>query len=128
MSKMILFIDDDSDIVEVVKNRLESYRYTVISADNGEDGIMMARQEKPDLIIMDILMPGMTGGEAVKLLQEDHTTQNIPTIFLTSLSSEILYDKEGDKININGRFYTAVAKPFDPKRLMAVINGIIGDA
>lgn len=128
MSKKILLVDDNADVVDVVKNRLESYRYTVISADNGEDGIMLARQEKPDLIVMDILMPGMCGGDVVKLLQEDHATRDIPILFLTSLSREIVKGNAGDMVNIDGRFFKAVAKPFDPGKLLTVINGLIGNA
>ena len=128
MNKKILFVDDDADVVDIVRSRLENGRYDVISADNGEEGIMLAQEEHPDLIIMDILMPGMDGGEAVKRLQADHATKDIPTIFLTSLSYELPGVDEGDSINIDGHFFPAIAKPFNAEKMMTVIKEMIGDA
>ena len=127
MPQKILFVDDDADVVDIVKSRLENNHYDVITADNGKDGIRLAREERPDLIMMDILMPGMSGGEAVRQLQEDNLTKDIPTIFLTSLSYEEPNDTEGDKININGHYFTAIPKPFKSERMLAVINGIINN-
>ncbi len=127
MSKKILVVDDNPDIIEVIRSRLEEEKYTVVCANNGENGVQMAQQEKPDLIIMDVMMPKMQGGEAVKLLMEHESTRHIPVIFLTVLTSDMPVQMEDRKINIDGRFFPTIAKPFQPVQLLSTIRELIGD-
>jgi CheY-like chemotaxis protein len=123
--KKILIVDDDSDIVELTKNRLEANSYEVISAANGEDALKKARKEMPDLIIMDILLPNMQGGEVVRYLKSEQETKDIPVIFLTAVASNAPQDQEDKGINVEGKFFTAIAKPFKMERLLFEIKKLI---
>jgi len=120
----ILIVDDDTNIIDVVKSRLEKNNYEVVSANNGQQGITMAQQESPDLIVMDIMMPQLPGSDAVKILREDVSVKCIPIIFLTALAS---HRAKNGKINVNGQLFTAVAKPFEPDKLLSAIRELIGD-
>jgi CheY-like chemotaxis protein len=123
----ILVVDDDPDIIKLVQNRLEANNYRVISASDGEDGIKKAQQEKPDLIVMDIMMPHMQGGDAVRLLRADQLTKHIPIIFLSAVASNQPRAQAEESINVGGEFFTAIAKPFKPERLLFEITRLIGD-
>jgi len=125
--KKILVVDDDSDILELIKNRLQASSYEVIAASNAMDGIKKAQQQKPDLIVMDIMMPGYTGADAVKVLKSDMATAHIPVIFLTSVVSHLSPGGESLGINVDGRFYTSIAKPFQPDKLLFEIKRVISD-
>ena len=124
--KEILVVDDDPDIVELLKNRLEANHYSVISASDGQEGIKKAQEYKPDLIIMDILMPQMQGGDAVRLLKADRATKDIPVIFLTVVSSTHPHEDEVKGINVQGEFFTALPKPLKPEELLFEIRKLIG--
>ena len=119
----ILTVDDDPDIVELVKTRLQQKSYHVICAANGKEGLKKARKETPDLILMDIMMPRMTGGDAVKMLQDYDTTKNIPVIFLTAVASpKSPMGEENQRINVGGEHFPALGKPFDSEDLLSVVR------
>lgn len=125
--KKILIVDDDWDIIALVKNRLKKNNYDVIFADNGNDGIKKACEQKPDLIIMDILMPQMTGGEAVKTLESFEGTRKIPILFFTAMTmhSNLSQNSDTNHINVNGKFYPAIPKPFEPNKLLSTIKSLL---
>jgi len=125
MPKKILVVDDEPEVVEVVSSRLKSNGYEVISAANGREGIKAARQQQPDLIIMDIIMPNLSGGDAVRLLMSDVKTKNIPIIFLTAVTASMPKGTE-DRVNVDGQFIKAIAKPFEPENLLFEIRKLIG--
>jgi adenylate cyclase len=126
--KKILVVDDDPQIVDLVKIRLEANDYQVISSPDGEDGLSKVQQEKPDLVIMDIMMPKMTGGDAVRLMGADNTTKHIPIIFLTALTGKLPYEAEHrGSINVDGHQFTAIPKPFKSEKLLFEIKKLIGD-
>ncbi|MFC1942490.1 response regulator transcription factor [Chloroflexota bacterium] len=83
----ILLIDDDVDLVEATKIVLESQTYEVIVAYSGDDGLQKAREESPDLIILDVIMPGKDGFTAAEQLKKDSELSKIPIIMLTAYSS-----------------------------------------
>lgn len=87
MKEKILVINDDDGIREIIKTVLERKGYETYEASNGLEGIAQANQTKPDLILLDILMPGMSGFETCKRLKNDPATKEIPVIFLSSLST-----------------------------------------
>ncbi len=84
MSKTILIIEDYVNIVEILTIRLESMGYRVLSARDGQEGLQMAREYQPDLIILDVLLPKMSGFKVSRLLKFDQRYQDIPIIMLTS--------------------------------------------
>ena len=82
--KKILVADDEPEIVDIVKRMLED-EYEVITAYDGEEALRKAKKEKPDLILLDILMPKLDGWETLKKLKEDEELKNIPVSMLTAL-------------------------------------------
>ncbi len=125
--KSILVIDDDSSIINVIKIRLEANNYQVITASNGEEGIKIAQSGKPDLIIMDIVMPNMSGGEAVRLLRVDNKTKHIPVLFLTAITANMPQGTEDRGINVDEQYFPAIAKPFKSEKLLFEIKKLMGD-
>ena len=84
MAKKILIVEDYVNIVEILTMRLQSLGFEVISAYDGQEGLNRARKEKPDLIILDVLLPKMNGFKVARLLKYDSRFKHIPIIMLTS--------------------------------------------
>jgi len=84
MKKKILIIEDYKNIVEILTMRLSKMGYTVISAKDGQEGLTLARKEKPDLIVLDVMLPKMNGYKISRLLKFDARYKDIPIIMLTS--------------------------------------------
>lgn len=84
MAKRILIIEDYANIVEILSMRLKKMGYEVTAAYDGQEGLKLARREKPDLIILDVLLPKMNGYKLCRLLKFDSKYKHIPIIMLTS--------------------------------------------
>jgi diguanylate cyclase (GGDEF)-like protein len=120
MKPKILIADDDEEIRDLLRYALEGEDYAVIEAHNGEEAVEKSRAEKPDLIILDVMMPKMTGFEACDVIRNDYTTCLTPIIMLTSLSQT--KDKvTGIKLGAD-EFLT---KPFEPYELTMRVEGLI---
>lgn len=85
MSRRVLTIDDDPAILTLVKYNLERERIEVITAISGAEGLRCARELKPDLILLDVMMPTMTGPDVLAHLKADPTTRDIPVVMLTAV-------------------------------------------
>lgn len=96
----ILLVDDDITLHEMYAERLRAEGYVIVSAYDGEEALSKVYKEKPDLILLDIMMPKINGIDVMKKLQEDETTKKTPVILLTALVQEI------DKIK-------SIMKPYD---------------
>lgn len=116
--KKILIVDDEKDILEMLEKRLSSTGYSVIKADNGKDAIDMAKKEQPDLILLDIAMPGMSGGEVAEKLKYDPDARDIPIVFLTCLFTK--EDETAQGHEIYGKVF--IAKPYNPEDLLREIK------
>jgi two-component system alkaline phosphatase synthesis response regulator PhoP len=125
--KRILIVDDDIDIVELLKNRLIKNHYEVISSNDGEDGFKKAVEHKPNLIIMDVMMPNLSGGETVNLLKSNSITQRIPVLFLSALAANLPSNAGLDEINVGGQLYPAITKPFEPNKLLSAIKLLLDE-
>jgi len=125
--KKILIADDDMDIVELVKNRLVRNDYEVIFSNDGDDAFKKALKHLPDLIIMDVMMPKLSGGEAVKLLKSNDKTKSIPVLFLSVLATNLPSDAEFRGINVGGKLYPAITKPFEAEELLSTIRSLLGE-
>ena len=118
----ILLVDDDADFVESTKTVLESKPYEVIVAVNGDEGLRKAREDKPDLVLLDIIMPVEDGFTAAEQLKKDPALAQIPVLMLTSYSSK------GAETSIpRSRGYELEAddyidKPVTPKDLLAIVE------
>lgn len=89
MSKStILIVDDERDILDLIEYNLKKEGFVVVTAEDGEEGIEKARQVKPDLVLLDIMMPKMDGLEVIDLMRQDANLKDIPVIFLTARSDE----------------------------------------
>ena len=120
-SKRILVVDDETDIVELLKLRLEANGYGVICAHDGRAGLEMAKKEKPDLIILDLMLPKMDGYKVCGLLKADARYSKIPIIMFTARAQES--DKKmGEDVGANAY----ITKPFDPKVLLGKIGELLG--
>ena len=86
-NRCILTIEDDATQRTMIQKTLERRGYTVLIAEDGQMGLEMAQNQKPDLILLDVIMPGMRGNEVCKRLKADTRTKNIPVLFLTSLDT-----------------------------------------
>jgi len=114
----LLVVDDDDAFLAFLEELLSRSQYQVLTASNGKDGISTAMQEIPDLIILDVMMPDMSGGMAAHYLSENISTQSIPIIFLTSIISE---DQEMMVDNQEGN-YQFLAKPIKVDHLLDEIE------
>ena len=116
----ILVVEDNPTNMVLSTFLLESADYEVISATNAEVGVAMAREAHPDLILMDIQLPGMDGLEATALLKADEATRNIPVIALTALAMK------GDEERILAAGCDGyIAKPLDYKDFLTVIKATL---
>ncbi len=116
----ILIVEDDHDIVEMVDYNLKDEGYETLPAFNGERGVELAKRQRPDLIILDIMLPIMDGFEVCRALKSDETTADIPIIILSAKSQET------DKVvglELGADDY--VTKPFSPRELIARIRAIL---
>ena len=86
-NRLILFIDDSEVDRRLIERILTKKDYRVILASDGESGLEMAQREKPDLILLDVVLPGISGIEVCKQLKKDPETKNIPVIFLTGMDT-----------------------------------------
>ena len=124
MEKMakILLVDDDKDFIESTKMVLESKPYEVIVAYEGEEGLRKAREEKPDLILLDVIMPVKDGFTAAEQLKKDPELSKIPTLMLTSYAAR----RGGTSIPVSRGFTLDVEdyidKPISPKDLLAEVE------
>jgi two-component system alkaline phosphatase synthesis response regulator PhoP len=84
----ILIVDDEVDLLELIEYNLKKAGYNVLKAENGPEGLRLARKHHPDLILLDIMMPRMTGFEVVTQLREDTDLKHVPVLFLTARSDE----------------------------------------
>jgi two-component system alkaline phosphatase synthesis response regulator PhoP len=87
-AKKILFVDDEADLIETVRFPLELEGYHVLVSNNGEEALNKTRQEKPDLILLDIMLPKMDGYTICRLLKSDEKYRHIPILMLTARSQE----------------------------------------
>lgn len=82
---LILVVDDEPSFREIFKAKFSTVGYRVETADNGEEGVRKAKELKPNLVLMDMKMPGMSGADAVLKLKEDSETKNLKVVFLSNL-------------------------------------------
>ena len=116
----ILVVDDEQDLVKLVRFNLEKDGYKVISAFNGEDALFLARKERPDLIVLDLMLPGIDGLEVCKKLKADTELVNIAVIMLTAKGEESDITL-GLKLGADDY----VTKPFSPKELVARVQAVL---
>jgi diguanylate cyclase (GGDEF)-like protein len=118
--KKILVIDDTELMVKLTTDVLTKHGYEVVSANNGVDGIKMVASEKPDLVLLDVVMPGIDGFEVCKLLRKDESNNLIPIIMLTAQRNE--EDKLAG-LELGADDY--ITKPFNPRELVSRVRNTL---
>jgi DNA-binding response OmpR family regulator len=116
----ILIVDDELDILDFVQISLEADGFEVITASSGKEALAKIKQESPDLILLDLMMPQMDGYEVMKILKADKQTRNVPVIMLTALAQ---VDDKIKGLNTGADDY--ITKPFDLRELTARVNAIL---
>ncbi len=117
MTQLILVVDDEPKIVRLARDYLEKNNFRVITAGDGQSALSMARREKPNLIILDLMLPQMDGREVCKILRKE---SDVPIIMLTALSEEI---DQVTGLEIGADDY--IAKPFSPRALVARVRALL---
>jgi len=112
--KKVLIVDDEEDALKMLGKRLTVEGYSVITATNGKDAIALAKSQHPDIIILDIIMPEMEGGEVAAVLKEHPLTRSIPVILLTAILSKAEEEKYGSMVG----GHITLAKPLDAEKLL----------
>ena len=124
MKKRILIIEDEREISLILKLRLEATGYEVVQSFDGEDGYEKAATQKPDLILLDLILPRKGGLQVLDDLKSDPKYKHIPVIIITGLAQELDEVKEG-ALKADGYFL----KPFDSVELLAAIKDCLnGDS
>ncbi len=120
--KKILIVDDEADIIEILQFVLEAQGYKCITAFDGEEGLKLAKEEKPDLIILDVMMPKINGYKISRLLKFDEKYKNIPILMITARSQEedrIIGEETGAD--------EYITKPFKVEEVVAKVKSYLGD-
>ena len=121
MTKRVLVVEDTEDNRRIVRDLLTSAGYELLEAADGPSGVAMAASHSPDLILMDIQLPGLDGYEATRRLKSDPATGHIPIIAVTS------YALPGDEAKTRAAGCDGyIAKPFSPRQLLAMVRESLG--
>jgi len=117
----VLIVDDSPTEIHVLQGILEKHGHTVESVMSAEDGIAKAKQMKPDLILMDVVMPGMNGFQATRAISKDPETQHIPIIIVSTK------DQETDRVwGMRQGAKDYISKPVDENDLVSKMNSVLG--
>jgi DNA-binding response OmpR family regulator len=120
VSPLVLIADDDRDILSLVAFRLERSGYRVLRASDGAEALELAREQAPDLAVLDLMMPRLTGLEVTRALRDDERTRDLPVILLTARVQES--DVEA---GLAAGATEYVAKPFSPQELRDRVDAIL---
>jgi DNA-binding response OmpR family regulator len=118
---VVLAADDDEDILELIVFRLERSGYTVLQARDGAEALELARRSRPDLAVLDVMMPKIDGFELTRRLREDDATTRMPIILLTARTQEADVQRGFD---VGADDY--IRKPFSPQELGARVQAVLG--
>lgn len=116
----VLIVDDSPTEMHILAGMMEKLGHSVITANNGEEGVITARAEKPDLILMDVVMPGINGFQATRQLHRDDSTKNIPVI-IVSTKDQATDKMWGQRQGAKGY----VTKPVEEQELIDTIEEIL---
>jgi|SRR5699024_7162804 len=116
----ILVIDDEQDLLDLIEYNLKKEGFSVLKAENGKEGLTVAREHRPDLILLDIMMPVMDGMETVEVIRNDKKLKHTPIIFLTARGDE---KTEVEGLDKGGDDY--ITKPISTTKLISRIKAVL---
>lgn len=114
----ILLVEDDESLIDVYSIMLKHENFTVITARNGEEGLIIAKTQKPDLILLDIMMPKMNGLQALEILKSEEVTKNIPVLILSNIAES---NQEENALKLGAQKYI-VKSEYLPNELIKIIK------
>lgn len=120
----IMIVEDDSFVMDIYKTKLSQEGFSVIEAENGVEALKKLKNEKPDILLLDIVMPYMDGLEVLKKIKENEDTKNIPVVLLTNLSQK----EEVDKGMELGAMDYLIKSHFTPSEVLEKIKSCLTDA
>lgn len=120
MPKKVMIVDDEPHIVKMIAMRLKSNGYEVVTASDGAQCLELVEKEKPDAVLLDLIMPGLTGFEVCSRLKENERTRDIPVIMLTALAQK---SDIARGIEAGARFF--VTKPYNPEDLLYKLKKVL---
>jgi two-component system phosphate regulon response regulator PhoB len=116
----ILVVDDEEDILELLRYNLSREGYQVLCAASGEEALRQARSKAPDLVVLDLMLPGLSGLDVARLLKQDAKTASVPVLMLTAKGEE---SDEVAGLEVGADDY--ITKPFSPRVLMARVRAVL---
>jgi two-component system alkaline phosphatase synthesis response regulator PhoP len=119
-NNLILVADDDLISQNMLRSTLTKAGYSVSAASDGPEAVRLAREQHPDVIILDIMMPGMDGGEVAEILKNEPGTRQIPVIFLSSLITET-----EEKVRQDGEAASFFSKPYNREKLLNEVRKLL---
>ena len=124
MGKTIVYIEDESEMIELVKLILSRKGFQVIGANGGKEGLEIVRQQIPDLVLLDLMMPDIEGWDVYQQIRAEEATQHIPVIIITAKAQNI------DKVlGIHiAKVNDYISKPFSPQQLVESIENVLMNA
>ena len=120
-TKTVLLVEDSPDTRIIYGTMLEHHGYRVLEASNGRDGVRLAQEERPDVIVMNVSIPGLNGLDAARILKNDPATSNIPIIVCTAFIRA-----EGEPIAEENGCEVYLEKPCEPSRILDEVRRWIG--
>src|SRR4030043_1444771 len=120
MQKKILVVDDEPDLLKVILLRLKKTGYEVYSGVDGREVLDLVRQIIPDLIILDVYLPGINGDEVAQILKKDDELKHIPIILISATTKTL--DLKARESGADGY----IIKPFEPEELIGMVKKILG--
>ncbi len=130
MGKKVLIVDDDSDIRLFSKNVLEESGYESIEAENGEQGMEIVKKKKPDLLLLDVMMPRQSGIRLYRNLKTNKTFKNIPIIIMSGITKNAFLRSQKALTEFGGRKVPEpegyLEKPVEPELLSKTVKDILG--
>ncbi len=130
MGKKVLIVDDDSDIITFVVTVLEENGYTPLIAKNGEEGLNKVKQDNPDLVILDVLMPKQSGIKMYRELKTDESMKGIPVVILSGIAKRTFLRSQEALTEFGGQNVpepeTYIEKPVEPEELAEIIKQFVG--
>ncbi len=116
----ILIVDDEKNLLRALENLLTTEGYSVVTADKGSEAVVLAKSKRPDLIVLDVMLPNMDGPQVAEELSGSSETKDIPIIFLTALLSK---NEEKTKRSSDGNL--VLAKPYEAENLISEIKKLL---
>jgi len=119
MSKRILIVDDEPDVLKLAAFRLKKWGYEIITAIDGQMGLDMIRSEKPDLVLLDLRLPNMDGTDVCRQVKNDEALKHIPIILFTA-TADIAVAETAKEVKADDY----IVKPFEPEQLLEKIKNV----